>query len=196
MRKLDKIYETAVFKYWTINKAGLWSSLTVALAFCQEPLFQTVAWKKKHEHSIKILPSEAKIRVQRGRSSWNLWDRVLDRKALCRERIPEIHIGVSLILLLSISVYAQGKTPRGYGRSTGNLCRTTSKVYTWLWDSRDPAKEEGFHWTAGVLSKLEGLHLSSRAKIYSRAALTRFALTKFKSKPSKNWADPKFLKWS
>lgn len=55
----------------------------------------------------------------------------------------------------------------GTQRSTGNPCGTIPRGHTVLWDNRDPAREDRFHWTRELrtVETLEGLYLSSSGKI-------------------------------
>lgn len=58
-----------------------------------------------------------------------------------------------------------GKTPRGYAKKYWESVVNSPRAYTEIQDSIDPAGELISLDTQGTLEALEGLYLSSRAKI-------------------------------
>lgn len=115
--KLEKIHETAVSKYQTMGSAGQWSrrarklmSLMIALAFCQEPLFQMVV-----QNSFTVLPSQANRDQSSERQKWLEFMGLREERTMWRRS--------SWIYRMAPWVYCWKPSYEYFGWNTKRLCK-------------------------------------------------------------------------
>lgn len=100
-RKLEKIYKTTVFRYWTTGNTGLWSLREGkwmrwglrSPGFLSGGTFWLHSRERDPKLSMAVLLSRDRIWIQDAWGFWKMWNKILQRRELSRKELTNLHGG-------------------------------------------------------------------------------------------------------